>query len=102
MKTVEPLADKIIAKRIFRIEEERVGSIIVPDQAKSVSFEALILAVGPGHPQPDGSFRPLDVKRGDRVLYRQFTGIETRLEEKDCILLQESDILAVIDDSGEI
>jgi chaperonin GroES len=77
-------------------QEERIGSIIIPDTAKEKPQEGKVIAVGPGR-QENGKVVPLQVKVGDRVLYGKYAGTEIKKDGKEYLIVRESDILAVIE-----
>lgn len=92
---VQPLADRVLVKRLEK-EEEKHGSIIIPDTAKEKPQEAEIIAVGPGKRNNDGDRLPLEVKKGDKVLVSKYGGTEVKMNGADYVIMREDDILAVI------
>jgi len=93
---IRPLQDRIIVKRLQ--EEERTKSgIIIPDTAKEKPLEGAVIAVGNGRIAEDGKVRPLDVKKGDKVLFGKYSGTEIKVDGEDHLILREDDILAVIE-----
>jgi chaperonin GroES len=92
---IKPLADRVLIEPIEQ-QEEKVGSIIIPDTAKEKPQEGKIIAVGPGR-QENGKVVPLQVKVGDRVLYGKYAGTEIKKDGKEYLIVRESDILAVIE-----
>ena len=91
---------KLIARIIVkRTEEEDVtkGGIIIPDSAKEKPIQGKILAVGTGKVMEDGSKLPLDVKKGDTVLFSRYAGSEVKIEGEDLLIMREDDVLAVIE-----
>ena len=93
---LKPLADRVVVEPIER-EEMTASGIYVPETAKEKPQEGEILAVGPGRRDDDGKLIPMDVKKGDVVLYAKYAGTEIKLEDKKVLILKESDILAVLD-----
>ena len=89
-----PLFDRVLVKRVEK-EETTEGGIIIPDNAKEKPMEAEVLAVGKGKPLESGKLRALDVKEGDRVLFRKWTGTEVTIEGEEHLVLREDDILAI-------
>jgi chaperonin GroES len=91
---VRPLHDRVLVKRI---EEDEVvkGGIIIPDTAKEKPMEGEIMAVGPGKVSDEGKVTPLDVKKGDRVLFGKYSGTEIKIDEEDYVIMREEEILAV-------
>jgi chaperonin GroES len=92
---VRPLHDRVIVKRIEEEEKTKSG-IIIPDTAKEKPQEGQVIAVGPGR-RDDGKVLPLDVKKGDRVLFGKYTGTEIKLDGIEHLILREEDILGVIE-----
>jgi chaperonin GroES len=92
---IRPLQDRVLIKRVAE-EEKTKGGIIIPDTAKEKPVEGEVLAVGSGRIQKDGSVRPLDVKKGDRVLFTKYGGTDVKLDGDDVMIMREDDILAVI------
>ena len=93
---LKPLGDRVLVEPIER-EEVTASGIYVPETAKERPQEGLVVAVGPGRKDDDGDLIPMDVKKGDRVLYAKYGGTEVKLEEKKYLILKESDILAILD-----
>ena len=94
--TIRPLHDRILAKRLQE-QEKTAGGLFIPDTAKEKPLEAEIIAVGNGKVLEDGKIRPLEVKKGDKVLIGKYSGSEVKLGGEDHIILREDDILAVIE-----
>jgi chaperonin GroES len=92
---IKPLADRVLIEPIEQ-QEEKIGSIIIPDTAKEKPQEGKVIAVGPGR-QENGKVVPLQVKVGDRVLYGKYAGTEIKKDGKEYLIVRESDILAVIE-----
>ena len=95
MKSFEPLADRILVKRIAE-EEKSPGGIIIPDAAKEKPAEGKIISVGAGKKLDDGKVRALDVKAGDHVLFGKYSGTEIKLEGVEHVILREDDILGIV------
>ena len=95
---VKPLADRVIVKP-FEEQEVKKGGIIIPDTAKEKPMEGEIIEVGPGRTTEEGNKVNLEVKKGDRVLYGKYSGTEVSIEGEEYLIMRESDIFAVIQDS---
>ena len=95
-----PLHDRIVVRRITA-EEKTKGGIIIPDTAKEKPQEGEIIAVGSGARDEAGKLVPLDVKQGDRVLFGKWSGTEVRVDGQDLLIMKESDIMGVIEQSAE-
>ena len=93
---IRPLQDRIIVKRIEE-EEKTKGGIIIPDTAKEKPIEGKVIAAGNGKVLEDGKVRPLDIKKGDRVLFGKYAGTEVKIEGEEHLILREDDILGVIE-----
>lgn len=92
---VRPLHDRVLVKRTNE-EEKTKGGIIIPDTAKEKPAQGEIIAVGQGRIGEDGAVRPLDVKKGDKILFGKYAGTEIKLDGEDYLIMREEDIQAVI------
>jgi chaperonin GroES len=92
---VRPLHDRVLVKR-FNEEEKSKGGIIIPDTAKEKPAQGEIIAVGLGRVSEDGKLRPLDVKKGDRVLFGKYSGTEIKIDGDEFLMMREEDILGVL------
>jgi chaperonin GroES len=93
---VRPLQDRVVVKRIAEEEKSR-GGIIIPDTAKEKPGEGEVIAVGAGKVNDKGQLRPLDVKKGDRVMFGKYSGSEIKIDGVDHVILREDEILGVLD-----
>ena len=94
-----PLHDRVVVRRI-EADEKTKGGIIIPDTAKEKPQEGEIIAAGPGGRDENGKLTPLDVKTGDRVLFGKWSGTEVKLEGEELIIMKESDIMGVLEQSA--
>ena len=94
-----PLHDRVLIRRV-EAEEKTSGGIIIPDTAKEKPMEDEVVSVGPGARGEDGKIQPLDVKAGDRVLFGKWSGTEVKLDGEDLIIMKESDIMGVLDQTA--
>jgi chaperonin GroES len=94
-----PLHDRVLVKRIESDEKSR-GGIIIPDSAKEKPSEGEIVAVGSGARDESGKLIPLDVKVGDRVLFGKWGGTEVKLDNEDYMVMKESDIMGIVENSS--
>ncbi len=92
---VNPLADRILVKRLEETEVSR-GGIIIPDTAKEKPQQGQVIAVGPGRLNDDGSRTKPDVNKGDRILMSKYAGTEVKIDGDDFVILREDDVLGVI------
>ena len=93
---IRPLQDRIIVKRIAE-EEKTAGGIIIPDTAKEKPQEGKVTAVGNGKVGEDGRVTPLDVKKGDKVLFGKYAGTEIKIDGDEHLIMREDDILGVVE-----
>jgi chaperonin GroES len=92
---IRPLHDRIIVKGIQE-EAKSAGGIIIPDTAKEKPQRGKVIAVGEGR-REDGKLIPLDVKKGDNVLYGKYAGTEIKIDGEEHLILREDDVLGVIE-----
>ena len=93
--TFRPLHDRVLVKRI-ESEEKTKSGIIIPDTAKEKPMEGEVVSTGSGIRQENGTITPLDVKAGDRVLFGKWSGTEIKLDNKDYLVMKESDIMGIL------
>jgi chaperonin GroES len=93
---IRPLHDRILVKRIDE-EAKTKGGLIIPDTAKEKPMEGKVLAVGKGRVDEDGKVHPLDVLKGDRVLFGKYSGSEIRVAGDEHLIIREDDVLAVLE-----
>ena len=93
---IRPLHDRVIVKRL---EEERktASGIVIPDTAAEKPDQGEVMAVGNGKVLEDGKVRPLDVKKGDKILFGKYSGSEVKLEDDEYLILREEDVLAILE-----
>jgi len=91
---IKPLFDRVLIKQV-EAEETTKSGIVLPGNAQEKPQEAEVLAVGPGG-VVDGKEVKMQVKVGDRVIYSKYSGTEIKFDGKECIIVKQSDILAVI------
>ena len=90
-----PLHDRVVVRRL-NSEEKTKGGIIIPDSAKEKPQEGEIIAAGSGARDENGKLVPLDVKKGDKVLFGKWSGTEVKIDGQDLLIMKESDIMGVI------
>ena len=93
---IRPLHDRLIVKR-FDEEEKTKGGIIIPDNAKEKPQQGEVIAVGNGKVLEDGKKQPLEVKKGDRVLFGKYSGTEIKIDGNELLMMREEDILGIVD-----
>jgi chaperonin GroES len=94
-----PLHDRIVVTRIDA-ESKTAGGIIIPDTAKEKPTEGEVIAVGPGGRDENGELVPIDIKEGDRVLFGKWSGTEVKIDGVEYLIMKESDIMGVIEQSS--
>jgi len=99
--TFRPLHDRILVRRI-EADEKTSGGIIIPDTAKEKPSEGEVIAVGPGARDDAGKIIELDVKVGDRILFGKWSGTEIRLDGEDLLIMKESDVMGVIEQTAPL
>ena len=92
---VQPLADRILVRRIEESETIR-GGIIIPDTAKEKPQEGEVVAVGPGRVTEDGKRVAMEVKKGDRVLIGKYSGTDVKIDGTEYTILREEDVLGIL------
>jgi len=92
---VQPLADRLVIK-VLEAEEKTKGGIVLPDTAKEKPQIGKVIAVGKGKCSDEGKTIPLEVKKGDKVLFGKYTGTEVTIDQEEYLILKEEDILAVV------
>jgi len=93
---IRPLQDRILVKRVEE-EAKSKGGIIIPDTAKEKPQEGKVVAVGKGKVTEDGKVHPLDVKKGDRVLFSKYSGTEVNIEGEEHLIIREDDVLGILE-----
>ena len=91
-----PLHDRVLVKRLEG-EEKTKGGIIIPDTAKEKPMEGKVVAVGSGVRGEDGKLVPLDVKKGDKILFGKWSGTEVKMDGDELLIMKESDIMGIIE-----
>ena len=93
---IRPLHDRIIVKRI-KEEETTKGGIIIPDTAKEKPSEGKVIAVGNGKLLENGKLQPLEVKKGNKVLFGKYAGTEVKIDGEEHLIMKEDDIIAIVE-----
>ena len=87
---IKPLADRVLIQPL-EAETKTASGIIIPDTAKEKPQKGNVVAVGPGTKE-----NPVTVKVGNSVLYGKYSGTELKLDDKNYLIMRESDILAIV------
>ncbi len=92
---IKPLYDRVVVKPFEEMEVKK-GGIIIPDTAKEKPMEGEVMEVGSGRVTDEGKKMPLEVKKGDRILYGKYSGTEVNVGNTEYLIMRESDIFAII------
>ena len=93
-----PLHDRVVVERIDA-DAKSAGGILIPDSAQEKPSQGEIVAVGPGGRDKDGKLIPIDLKKGDRVLFGKWSGTEVKIDDQDLLIMKESDIMGVLQET---
>ncbi len=93
---IRPLQDRLVIRRVEE-QEKTKGGLIIPDSAKERPLEGEVIAVGAGKKNDEGKLFPLDVKKGDRVLFGKYSGNEIKVDGVEHLILREDEVLGVIE-----
>jgi chaperonin GroES len=91
-----PLHDRVVVKRVDE-DTKTKGGIIIPETAQEKPMQGKIIAVGPGARDESGKLVPLDVKKGDTVLFGKWSGTEVKIDGDELLIMKESDIMGVLE-----
>ena len=92
-----PLHDRVVVKRVDE-DTKTKGGIIIPETAQEKPMQGKIIAVGPGARDESGKLVPLDVKKGDTVLFGKWSGTEVKIDGDELLIMKESDIMGILED----
>jgi len=93
---IRPLGDKVLVERV-EAEAKTAGGIVLPDAAKEKPQKGKVISVGEGRVLEDGTRREVQVKKGDLVLFTSYAGTDVKIDNKEYLIMDESDIMAVIE-----
>lgn len=93
---IKPLEDKILVEAT-EAETTTASGLVIPDTAKEKPQEGTVVAVGKGRFDEDGDRIPMDIEKGDKVIYSKYGGTEIKYEGKEYLILSSRDVLAIID-----
>jgi len=91
-----PLHDRVVVKRLDS-ETKTAAGIIIPDTAAEKPQQGEIIAVGPGARDDNGKLVPIELKKGDKVLFGKWSGTEVKIEGQELLIMKESDIMGVLE-----
>ena len=94
---IRPLHDRVIVRSM---EEEKTspGGIVIPDSATEKPIKGEVVAVGKGKILENGDIRPLDVKKGDKILFGKYSGTEVKVDGEEMLVMREDDITAIVEE----
>ena len=95
-----PLHDRVVVRRLDA-EAKTKGGIIIPDTAKEKPQEGEIVAVGPGARDEKGKLVPIDLKKGDKILFGKWSGSEIKLDGEELLIMKESDVMGVVEGAAK-
>ena len=93
---LRPLQDRILVQRVEE-ESKTKGGIIIPDTAKEKPAEGKVVAVGNGKVGDDGKRIPLELKKGDKILFGKYSGTEVKVDGVEYLIMREDDVLGVVE-----
>ena len=91
-----PLHDRVVVKRVDE-DTKTAGGSIIPDSAQDKPQQGEIIAAGPGARDESGKVVPLDVKKGDKILFGKWSGTEVKIDGKELLIMKESDIMGILE-----
>ena len=94
---IRPLYDRIVVKRLEDEKENKIGGLYIPDSAKEKPQEGEVVAVGKGKRLEDGKVVPLDVEKGNRILFGKYSGSEIRIDGEEFLIMREDEVLGVLE-----
>ena len=98
---IRPLYDRIVVKRLEDEKENKIGGLFIPDSAKEKPQEGEVVAVGKGKRLEDGKVVPLDVEKGNRILFGKYSGSEIRIDGEEFLIMREDEVLGVLEGAGK-
>ena len=93
---IRPLHDRVMVRRVEE-DERSSGGIFIPDTAKEKPMQGKVVAAGAGARDDNGKVMPLDVKKGDTILFGKWSGTEVTVEGEELLIMKESDIMGIIE-----
>lgn len=97
--TVEPTSDRLLVKKIDNAQRTK-GGLVLPDDAKERPTKGEVLEAGEGRMNDDGVTLPMKIKKGDTILYPQYSGYSVKVDGEDLLILDEKDVLAVLKETN--
>jgi chaperonin GroES len=97
---IRPLYDRIVVRRI-ETQENKQGSLYIPDSAKEKPQEGQVVAVGQGKRLENGQLAALDVKAGDRILFGKYSGSEIKIDGEELLIMREDEVLGILEGAAK-
>ena len=94
---IKPLGSRLVVEPIEQ-EDLTPSGIVLPETAKEKPQKGKVLSIGPGDRDEKGERIPMDVAKGDTVLFAKYAGTEIKMDRKKLLILKESDILAIVEE----
>ena len=91
-----PLHDRVVVRRVEE-DTKTKGGIIIPDTAKEKHVGGKVIAVGAGTKSEEGKLTPLDVKKGDKIIFGKWSGTEVKIDGDELLIMKESDIMGIVE-----
>lgn len=93
---IRPLQDRLIVERLEG-DEKTASGLIIPETAKEKPQQGKVIAVGKGRVRDDGTVQPLDLKKGDKILFGKYSGTEIKIDGNEYLIMREDDVLGVVE-----
>lgn len=97
--TVEPTSDRLLVKKVDNASRTK-GGLVLPDDAKERPTKGEVLEAGQGRMNDDGVVLPMKIKKGDMILYPQYSGYPVKVDGEDLLILDEKDVLAILKENN--
>ena len=91
-----PLHDRVVVKRVDS-DTKTTGGIIIPDTAAEKPQEGEVVAVGPGARDETGKVIPIELKKGDKILFGKWSGTEVKIDGQELLIMKENDVMGVLE-----
>ncbi len=91
-----PLHDRVVVKRVEE-DTKTKGGIIIPETAQEKPQQGKVVAVGPGGRDEAGKLTPIDIKKGDTILFGKWSGTEVKIDGEELLIMKESDVMGVLE-----
>lgn len=97
MNMIKPLHDYVLLEKVKEEEKTASGIVLTTKEAKDEPSHGMVIAVGPGAKNDKGELIPIDVKEGQEVIYKKYSGTEVKEDKKEYLLIKADDILAIVE-----